>query len=66
MSRRRSRWMELRPASAWEYPCGTQPAKGSGAATPVRTVVSLREPHCPFCGRVYRDEYRIGLDGESR
>lgn len=43
---------------AWECPCGTQPAK-PGRATPVRTLVSLKRPKCPFCGCEYRDEYRV-------
>jgi hypothetical protein len=25
-----------------------------------RTLVSLREPCCPFCGRKYRPEYQRG------
>jgi hypothetical protein len=44
----------------WECPCGTEPPKPPWqTATPVRTVVALREPICPFCGRPYRDEYRV-------
>jgi hypothetical protein len=41
----------------WECPCGEDDAKRGGAA-PVRTMVSLREPRCTFCGTPYRDEYR--------
>ena len=40
----------------WECPCGTEPTKHGKAAT-VRTIVSLREPRCPFCGKAYREEY---------
>jgi hypothetical protein len=27
-----------------------------------RTLISLREPKCPYCGRKYRDEYVVRLD----
>jgi hypothetical protein len=43
----------------WVCPCGTEPpGRGHG------TILSLREPVCPFCGRKFfsggkfRDEYR--------
>lgn len=42
----------------WECPCGTEPPKRGRTATPVRTVVSLMQPACPFCGRAYQPEYR--------
>lgn len=47
------------PAFAWECPCGKEPRRPGATATPTRTVVTLRESHCPFCARSYRDEYRI-------
>jgi hypothetical protein len=37
----------------WECPCGRGPRTPSGSK-PVRTLVSLRAPACPFCGRAYR------------
>ena len=43
------------PAAAWECPCG-----GQGKAD--WTLVSLREPKCRYCGRGYRDEYRVTAD----
>jgi hypothetical protein len=44
----------------WECPCGTEPPKPPWqTARALRTVVALREPICPFCGRLYRDEYRV-------
>ena len=54
-------------ACHWECPCGQGPPSRAGA-TPTGTFVSLREPVCPFCGRVYKPEYeRVGrperLDG---
>jgi len=49
----------LVPADSWECPCGRAPAKPGSTTTPVRTVVSIREPACPFCGAGYKDEFRI-------
>jgi hypothetical protein len=46
----------------WECPCGHDPPKKKGAARPERTIVSTREPHCPFCGREYREEYCEGRE----
>jgi hypothetical protein len=66
MSWRTSSWAALRPAIAWQCPSGILPPQGSSTARPVWTIVSLREPRCPFCGRAYRDEYRISVDGGSR
>jgi hypothetical protein len=31
----------------------------------VRTLVSLRESVCPFCGRPYQDEYRLDATRET-
>ena len=45
-------------ASYWECPCGQEPPRKPGGATPVRTTVSLREPRCPFCDRKFREEWR--------
>lgn len=47
----------LAAAAHWVCPCGQEPPKRSGS-TPVTTIVSLREPACPFCGRGFREEYR--------
>ena len=49
---------EAPPATEWECPCGSEPPK-SGTAIPVRTLILLREPACPFCGGRYRGEYRF-------
>jgi hypothetical protein len=27
-----------------------------------RTLISLREPKCPYCGRKYEDEYVVASD----
>jgi hypothetical protein len=43
--------------AAWECPCGQDPPRPGTTASPVRTLVSSREPECPFCGRAFRDEY---------
>jgi hypothetical protein len=53
------------PAVVWECPCGKEPPGRWSTTTPVRTVVSLREPVCPFCGRRYQDEYRIPKDSAA-
>lgn len=52
-------------ATAWECPCGREPPKRGSTLTSVRTLVSLREPRCGFCGRPYRDEYRVTDAGEA-
>jgi hypothetical protein len=50
----------------WECPCGTESPKPPWqTATPVRTLVALREPLCPLCGRHYRDEYRVAPQAAS-
>lgn len=48
-------------AVAWECPCGHEPPKHKNAAAPNWTLVSLMQPACPFCGRKYRDEYRVAV-----
>jgi hypothetical protein len=45
--------------AGWECSCGTAQPKHPGAATPVRTLVALREPWCPFCGQKYRPEFEL-------
>jgi hypothetical protein len=42
----------------WECPCSSEPPRGSGGLTALGTVVSLREPHCPWCGCAYQEAYR--------
>jgi hypothetical protein len=56
---------ERRAPAHWECPCGTEPPKRSDGATPVVTLVSLREPACPFCGGGFDEEYRRPKVGES-
>jgi Protein of unknown function (DUF3631) len=45
----------------WECPCGQEPPKPGSTLTPVATFNALREPACRFCGRAYKDEYRVSL-----
>jgi hypothetical protein len=47
--------------SYWACPCGEEPAK-PGGATPCGTIVSLREPFCPFCGRRFAEKFRRSGD----
>jgi Protein of unknown function (DUF3631) len=47
----------------WECPCGQE--KRKGGLTPVQTVVAMREPQCPFCGRKRRDGWRRRSRPES-
>jgi hypothetical protein len=56
---------ELTPASHWACPCGMEKPKPGQTTTPVRTVVSLIQPRCPFCGKAYRDEYRMDGAGST-
>jgi len=49
----------LSSADGWACPCGKEPPKSGSTATPVKTVISLRDPTCPFCGRNYEDEHRV-------
>ena len=55
----------------WECPCGQKPLKRDSVgllrrigvyATPTRTLVSLREPSCPFCGEGFREEWRVSTE----
>lgn len=39
----------------WACPCGDEPAKPGRACG---TIVSLREPTCPFCGQSFKEKYR--------
>jgi hypothetical protein len=41
----------------WECPCGHARSKSLNGAKPERTLVSLREPRCPFCGDTYQPDY---------
>ncbi len=43
----------------WECPCGREEPRPESKTTPVRTIVSLREPWCPFCAREFREEYVV-------
>jgi hypothetical protein len=58
--------MTLAPATAWECPCGHDKPEPGQTMTPVRTLVSLMAPRCPFCGRDYRDDYRVDLMREAK
>jgi hypothetical protein len=46
----------------WECPCGKEREKWDLSLKPLRTLVALREPVCPLCGRKY--EQRIVEEGE--
>jgi hypothetical protein len=43
----------------WECPCGSEPLRRGRTATPVRTIVALHEPKCPFCEYGFRQEHRL-------
>ena len=45
--------------TCWECPCGQEPCKPGRTTTPVRTLVSLREPYCRFCGKAYQEEWQL-------
>jgi hypothetical protein len=49
----------------WECPCGSEPPKRPGAATPVQTVISLRDFVCAFCGREYQEQYERNAREET-
>jgi hypothetical protein len=53
-----------RHVSGWECPCGREPPKRPAGATPIRTIVSLYEPWCPFCGRSYKPEFRLPAEAD--
>jgi hypothetical protein len=42
----------------WVCPCGSAVPMHPDNPTPITTTVSLREPNCPFCRRMYQDTYR--------
>jgi hypothetical protein len=57
----------------WECPCGPDPLKKNSVgllrragvyATPTRTLVSMSEPFCPFCGEAFREEWRVSREGQ--
>ena len=51
----------------WECPCGTEPPKPGARTIPVRTIVSLMVPWCPWCKRAFREEYRReGIERDDR
>ena len=52
-------WRARSTAYAWECPCGHEPPRTGQTTTPVRTLVSLREPHCPFCGKAFQPEWQV-------
>ncbi len=52
-------------AVAWECPCGREPSKRGSTVVPLRTLVSLMQPACPFCGRKYEDEFRVKAAEEA-
>jgi hypothetical protein len=49
----------------WRCPCRDERRSPHSTLTPVDTVVSRREPNCPFCGRQYKPEYRLPHEEES-
>lgn len=51
-------WRARSTAYAWECPCGHEPPKPGQTTTPFRTLVALREPWCPFCGKASQPEWR--------
>jgi Protein of unknown function (DUF3631) len=51
-------------ADHWACLCGSEQPK-QGGATAEATLVSLRKPVCPFCGRKFKEEYKY-LGGEER
>jgi hypothetical protein len=60
---------DLFPPTTWPHwlcPCGSEPPKPGSRTTPVATLVSLREPSCPFCGLTFAEEYRVLTQGSSR
>jgi hypothetical protein len=56
---------ESRTPAHWECPCGKEPPRRRHGATPVVTLVSLREPACPFCRQGFAEDYRRPAVGES-
>lgn len=52
---------DLVPADNWECPCGREGKSGFA-----RTLVAIREPRCPFCGRAYKDEFRVPREDDLR
>jgi hypothetical protein len=45
--------LPIAPGGDWECPCGWDHPD-----QPKRTIVSLAQSACPFCGDKFRDEYR--------
>ena len=58
-----ARWVDAVPHTAglWECPCGREEPRPGATTTPVRTLVSLRELWCPFCGRTHSQR----IEGEA-
>jgi len=54
-------WVE---GESWICPCGDETPKNSNGATLGKTIVSLREPVCPFCGRKFKEEY-VSMEAQS-
>lgn len=46
-------------SGGWECPCGREEPKPGAQTVPVRTLVSLREPRCPFCSRSYEERIEV-------
>jgi hypothetical protein len=44
--------------TTWDCPCGVEPPSTGQTTMPVRTIVSTREPWCPFCKRPYEERLR--------
>jgi len=54
------------PRAWWECPCGRRKPRPEMTTIPVRTIVSLMRPACPFCGRMFRDEFRVEPGAEPK
>jgi hypothetical protein len=51
--------LSIPAGGCWSCPCGQAAPRSDRHARPVMTLVSLREPRCPFCGGKYRAEYQL-------
>jgi hypothetical protein len=54
------------PRAWWECHCGREKPRRETSTIPVRTIVSLMRPACPFCGRMFREEFRVEPGAERK